>query len=391
MAQNYDASESPARPLRIAINAHLLGEGDGYRRAGVSAYVRQMLRCMPEIGAQHTYDVFLPPGAVFPGEPPAHVRLARSRMNTTGPIQRIVWEQGIAPWRITRRKYDVLLCPVNVMPLMTRCPTVVTIHDLAFMRFRLHRRLRRFYLDQMTRRSAHRAAHVITVSEFTRQEVLELLKLPEASVTAVHNGIDAMLKPQPAEALAAFRKSQKLPERFVLFVGTLEPRKNIETLLRAYALAGEKIGMPLIVGGGKGWHFDGIFQLVKELKLESRVEFRGFLPDEQLPLYYSAATVLVYPSLYEGFGLPPLEAMAAGTPVIVSDAGGIGEVVADAGMVVRAQDATAWAEAMVRMTGDEALRADYRARGLRRAAEFSWMKAARETLAILERVAVDAR
>jgi glycosyltransferase involved in cell wall biosynthesis len=263
---------------------------------------------------------------------------------------------------------------------------VVTVHDLAFLRFKLHRANKRNYLAAMTRLSIRRAAHVITVSEFTRHEVIELLGVHPATVSAVPNGKDERFVPADQAVARRFREVKGLPERYLLFIGTLEPRKNLPTLLRAYACVKDAIDMPLVIGGGKGWWFDEIFRLVKELQIEAHVKFLGFVPADELPLYYGSATALVYPSLYEGFGLPPLEALASGLPVITSDAGAIAEVVADAAICVPALDATALADALVRVAKDDSLRSALRTKGLIRAAEFSWSRAAQATLNILKSI-----
>ncbi|MBV9789225.1 MAG: glycosyltransferase family 4 protein [Chloroflexi bacterium] len=189
------------------------------------------------------------------------------------------------------------------------------------------------------------------------------------------------------EAVARFRVQHDLPPRFLLSVGTLEPRKNIVTLIRAYAKAKDRLDLPLLIGGGKGWLYDEMFALVQELGLQQDVRFIGFIPSEQLQLYYAAATAFVYPSLYEGFGLPLLEAMSVGTPVVSSDAGALVEVVGDAALIVPATDVTQMAEALVRITQDEPLRSELRAKGLARAQQFSWQATAKQTLRWLNELA----
>ncbi len=372
----------------FAINAHLLSPTTGYRQAGVSGYIQQLLSHLWAVAPADRWTVYAPPGvsrALIDAPPPVTLRV--SRLPTTNPLARIVWEQAVAPPVLLRDRPDALLCPLNVAPLLAPCPTVVTVHDLAFLRFRLHQPAKRLYLAALTRVSVRRAAHVITVSEFTRREVLDLLGVPPAKVTAIPNGRDPRFQPVDESTLAAFRARMRLPPRFLLFVGTLEPRKNVPTLLRAYARVKERLRLPLVIGGGKGWLYDEIFALVRELSINDEVRFLGFVDRDDLPLLYAAATAFVYPSLYEGFGFPPLEAMASGTPVVVSDAGSLQEVVGDAGMIVPARDVDALAESLVRVTHDDAWRAELRARGLRRARQFCWEDAAAATVDILRQVA----
>ncbi|MDP9309812.1 MAG: glycosyltransferase family 4 protein [Chloroflexota bacterium] len=375
--------------MHVAINAHLLSPVPGYRQAGVSRYIDQLLRhlwAMPRPDVRWT--VYAPPGVTrsLLAAPPS-VALRPSHLPTTQPLARIIWEQAIAPLAVAGQRPDVLFCPLNVVPLLAPYRTVVTVHDLAFLRFDLHKPAKRRYLAAFTKLSVRRAAHVITVSEFTRREVLELLRVPPAKVTAIPNGRDERFQPVAPDVVAAFRSRQQLPAHFLLFVGTLEPRKNVTTLLRAYAQVRAEVGMPLLIGGGKGWRYDDMFALVQELGLEQAVRFLGFVASDELPHLYAAATAFVYPSLYEGFGFPPLEAFAVGTPVVTSAAASLPEVAGDAALLVPPTDVGALANALVRITHDAALRADLRTKGFAQVEQFSWTRTAAETLAVLQRAA----
>ncbi len=374
--------------MHYALNAQLLSPTAGYRQAGISGYIEHLLKHLPAAGApDDRWTVYAPPGVTRAAiDADERVTLQTGRLPTSRPALRIWWEQAIAPAVLLRDQPDVVLCPLNVLPLATACPGVVTIHDLAFLRFRMHRPARRLYLAALTRLSARRARHIIAVSEFTRSEVLELLKIPPERVTAIHNGLDEHYRPQDAAAVEHFRSSRGLPSRFVLSVATLEPRKNITTLIEAYARARQRLAMPLLVAGGKGWLYDAIFDRVRQLGLENDVAFLGFVARDDLPLLYAAATAFVYPSLYEGFGFPPLEAMATGTPTLVSDAGVLREVAGDAALIAPARDAAALAAQLVRLTGDHALREELRARGFERARRFTWQRAASQTLEVLRSV-----
>jgi glycosyltransferase involved in cell wall biosynthesis len=221
---------------------------------------------------------------------------------------------------------------------------------------------------------------VLAVSEHTKHEVVGLLGVPPERVVVTPNAARAHFRPPDAATLAQFRARKELPEQFVLYVGTLEPRKNLTTLLDAYSQVVRSSNAPLIVGGGKGWLYDAVFERLEALGLRDRVHFVGYLDEEDLPLWYAAATVFVFPSLYEGFGMPPLEAMACGTPVVTSNTTSLPEVVGDAGLMVSPRDAEALAEALLRLLRDADLRAELRARGLQRARTFSWRASAERTL-----------
>ncbi|MFN8562478.1 MAG: glycosyltransferase family 1 protein [Anaerolineae bacterium] len=182
----------------------------------------------------------------------------------------------------------------------------------------------------------------------------------------------------PADEIAAFRKANHLLERFWLFVGTLEPRKNLTTLIDAYAALPEK--PLLVIGGGKGWDYEPIFAAVERHGLGDSVRFAGFIPADDLPIWYNCAEAFVYPSVFEGFGMPVLEAMACGTPVIVSDASSLPEVAGDAGLCVPPNDVQAWTAALRRAWDDAAWRDQARARGLAQAARYTWAETARQTV-----------
>jgi glycosyltransferase involved in cell wall biosynthesis len=330
------------------------------------------------------WTVYGPPGVDrVLSAAPVTARISASRLPTSRPTARIAWEQFIAPGLFAREAPDVLLCPLNVAPLMTPCPIVLVIHDLAFIRLRLHRRERRLYLSALTRLSVRKAAHIIAVSDFTRGEIIDLFGIAPEKVTTIHNGCDERFSAATKESMEAFRLRRNLPERFLLFVGTLEPRKNLIGLLRAYAKIRDKIGLPLIIVGGRGWRYTPIFALVHAERLDGAVRFEGFVDDEDLPMYYRAATALIYQSLYEGFGLPPLEAMASGTPVLTTRVASMPEVVGDAAMLVSPGDDDALADAMFKISSDERLRDDLIKAGLKRVEQFNWARTAVETLRIL--------
>jgi glycosyltransferase involved in cell wall biosynthesis len=275
-----------------------------------------------------------------------------------------------------------------VAPLFSPCPTVVTVLDLSFLRFpEAFKTFNRLYLGLMTRVSVRRASRVIAISESTRQDVIALLGASPDRVHRVYCGVDSAFRPLPRAEVDAFRRRKSLPERFILNLGTIEPRKNVMRLVEAYAslvtsAPGEMADVPLVVAGGKGWLADPIYRRVQELGMHDRVRFVGYVPEADKQLWYNAATCFCYPSLYEGFGLPPLEAMACGVPVITADAASLPEVVGDAGLTVPPLDVGALAEALRRVLLDPALRADLAVRGRARALRFSWTEAARQTAQI---------
>jgi glycosyltransferase involved in cell wall biosynthesis len=374
-----------ARP-RVGLNAHLLSLDETYRAAGGSRYIGKLLEHLPAADPSLDYHAFLADGRVALDRWAAHL----SRWPTRRPAVRILWEQLAQPFEARRRGIDLLHAPFCVGPLVAPCPVIVSVHDLSFYRYpELFRPMNRRYLQPFTRWSTRGARLVLASSESTRRDVLDILGVRPERVAVVPLGVDGTLQPvTDREALAAFRRARGLPERFILYLGTLEPRKNLPTLLAAYAHLAGRPGFrhTLVIAGGRGWYYDAIDAVVERLGLGGRVLFPGYVPDEDLPLWYSAADLFVYPSLYEGYGLPPLEALACGTPVVTSDASSLPEVVGDAGLTVPAEDDLALAEAMARLLADDALRADLRARGLARARTQSWQRVARETARAYHRV-----
>ena len=185
--------------------------------------------------------------------------------------------------------------------------------------------------------------------------------------------------PGSISEIAAFKRTKNLPERFWLFIGTLEPRKNLTVLLEAYAALPVSQRLPLILGGGKGWDYDPIFAAVERQNLSAWVQFPGFIPAEELRFWYNSAETFIFPSVFEGFGLPVLEAMACGTPVIVSDASSLPEVVGDAGLTLPPQAVGAWTEALRRAGDDSQWRNTARERGWQQAARFQWQMTADKT------------
>jgi glycosyltransferase involved in cell wall biosynthesis len=260
---------------------------------------------------------------------------------------------------------------------------VVTVHDLAFERFpEQYPAAKQRYLRLMTRIGTRRATKVIAVSRATGRDLVELYGVPQLKIEVIPNGLSAGFGRPTAAALEQFRVDRVLPPEFFLFVGTLQPRKNLETLLRAYALVCGQTDWPLIVVGAAGWLYDPVFHLVRQLGIGERVQFIGYAPGEELPYLYSAASVFVLPSRYEGFGLPVLEAMACGTPVVTSDRSSLPEVAGDAALLIDPERPQSIADALLRLACDPALRQELAARGLQRAAPFTWRRSAEATLAV---------
>jgi glycosyltransferase involved in cell wall biosynthesis len=376
------------QPAHIGLNAHLLSLSQSYRGAGISWYIVNLLRNLAQVSPDFfQYSAFLSDQAFQ--EP--SLRLHLSRLPTHRPVVRIFWEQFIQPLALRQARVDLLHALAFVAPLATPCPFVVTIYDLSFLRYpEAFRPFNRWYLTQFTAHSVKRARAVIAISESTRQDVIDLLGAPPERVHTVYCGTDQKFQPLPATEIQAFKAARQLPDTFILYLGTLEPRKNVDGLIRAYASWREREpdAPPLIVAGGKGWYYNQIFELVESLNLTETIRFPGYIPQEELPLWYNATSLFVYPSHFEGFGLPVLEAMACGAPVITSTVSSLPEVAGREGAarLVSPTDDEALAQAMAELMAQADLRASMSERGLVQAAKFRWEKTARETVAIYQKV-----
>jgi glycosyltransferase involved in cell wall biosynthesis len=227
---------------------------------------------------------------------------------------------------------------------------------------------------------------VIAISHSTAHDLTASLGIPPDKIDVAAPGYDtSVYHPLPPESVEAFRREKGLPERFWFFLGTLEPRKNLITLIEAYAALPPSERLPLVLAGGKGWDYEDVFAAVERYNLHTEVKFPGYIPPQDMVLWYNSAEVFIYPSVFEGFGLPVLEAMACGTPVIVSDASSLPEVVGGAGMKLPPRDTAAWTEALRRAYHDAAWREDASSRGLTEAARYRWDETARVTIASYQR------
>jgi glycosyltransferase involved in cell wall biosynthesis len=373
------------KDAHIAINAHLLSGQDSYRSAGVHQYILHLLRHLGDVDDGMRFSALLGADAL---PPESDLPLTRSRWQTEKPSHRVLWEQLIQPRVLRHVEADLVHGPVFVGPLVAPCPVVITIHDLSFIRFpHLFRPVNRFYLTVMTRLSARRARRLIAVSEHAASESVRLLGAPREKIDVIYHGVDPAFRPLPADEVAAFRRRRQLPEQFVLFVGTLEPRKNLDRLIEAFARI-QRGGARLVLVGGKGWLHDDLFARVETLGLNDAVLFPGYVRSEELPLWYNAASAFAYPSLYEGFGMPVTEAQACGTPVLTSTSSSLPEAAGNGALLVDPEDVDEIASGLTRILDDDTLREALTERGLAHARTFDWSRTAGQTVQVYHRALV---
>ena len=310
---------------------------------------------------------------------------------------------GYKPWRmlvwagqVARLGYDRLVpgaglfhATEHLLPPLRRVPTVLTVHDLIYRRYPQHHKpLNRWFLTGAMPLFCRRADRIIAVSEQTRSDLVSSYGVPADKVTVVYEAADGRFRPQHPEAVRAVRLRHGLPERYVLYVGTIEPRKNLVRLLEAFEpLRSRGLVDALVIVGRRGWLTGPFFDALKRSSVKDCVILPGFVSDADLPAVMAGAAALALPSEFEGFGLPIVEAMACGTPVVCSGTSSLPEVAGDAALLVDPTDTQAWSDTLARVLTDPSLRAELAARGLARAATFGWDRAARETVAVYERLA----
>ena len=357
--------------------------------AGIGRYTRELVRALAELDRDNDYALF----AAASG----HRLLAKNwppnfRTRSVPLSDRalaILWHRLRLPlWvELATGPVDIFHSPDFVLPPVRRAKTVLTVHDLSFIRYpQCADANLRAYLNQVVPRAVHQADLILADSQNTEGDLVELLGVEADKIEVLYPGVEDRFHPIEDQALLEeVRKRYNLPYQFVLGLGTLQPRKNFMRLIEAYSLlVSRHHALQLVIAGGKGWLYNEIFATVERLGLEEKVVFPGFVADEDLPALYNLTDLFVFPSLYEGFGIPPLEAMACGTPVITSDASSLPEVVGEAGLMVEAKDVEALAGAMKRILEDNALRERMIAKGAEQASKFTWGGAAFRLLSLYE-------
>ena len=357
--------------------AHLAVDGSGLARpwAGVGVYTREILGALAAERPGSRFTVYT--------NAPADAGLPSAEFQAP-PSARLVGRHLLWPARLRHLGADLYFGPAGQLPLGdVGLPAVLTAHDMAIYRHpewfpggqALSTRL-------VVPRSMRRAAAIVAVSASTARDVADLFGVDQARLEVVPEGVSDRFRPLPGERLDEVRRRLDLPPRFVLFVGTIEPRKNLPTLLEAWSRMRER--PPLVVAGAWGWRCDDVRERLAGLAPEARV--LGGVAADDLPGIYNLASCLAHPAWYEGFGLTPLEAMACGAPVVASAVSSLPEVLGNAGLLVDPADVEGWTAALERVCGDPHEAAELRRRGLDRASEFTWRRAARRTWEVMDRV-----
>ena len=348
-------STQVTRPLRVALNAHLVSFSQTYRNAGVSRFTYTLLESLIQHDHNQHYIAFISQREAMAAEASSlhdseRIELIPGAWQTERPLQRIFWEQTALPSELRRLEVDVFHSPVNVLPEYVPCASVVTVHDLAFMRYpQYFRPARRNYQRVFTARSVRRATVTVADSDSTKRDLIDYFHAPVDQVRVIYPAIDPIFRPvEDPHVLAEFRVRHALPPRYLLYLGTLEPRKNVVGLVEAYARLRTEDGEtpPLVLAGAKGWYYQPLFERINSLGMQEHITFAGYVAREEQPLWYAGAELFIYPSLYEGFGLPVAEALACGTPTITSNVSSLPEAGGSIAMLVDPNDWDALAHTM---------------------------------------------
>lgn len=361
--------------MKIGIAARGL-DGQG----GPKQYIESLLSALTKVNEKHELYYFYNSLDFIGKYPEANEIVLESS-------SKLFWDYYLIPKAVKDYGIDVILFPKNVLPFFINCKSIIVIHDLAYYMPELNAYpfIDTTYMKSMIKSSVKRANHIIAISENTKRDIIKFTSVEEDKITVVYEASDRKyIQIFDKTELDVIKKKHNLPEQFIFCCDSITPRKNTIQLLVAFDIIKDKIPHMLVLTGGVSWKSKKVIDLVDSMK--DNVIKLGYVPDEDMPLLYNLADIFVYPSLYEGFGLPPLEAMACGCPVITSNTSSIPEVVGDAGVMVDPYSIADLAKAMYEVLTDDKLRENMIKKGLERAKKFSWETCANDTLDVLEEI-----
>ncbi len=374
--------------MRIAIDLTSLPT----QLVGVGSYAKNLITSLKKFDTENQYFIFVKRehSNVFSINQ-NNINIIYQKNILRNKILRVLWEQIILPLYIKRLKIDLLHSIHYTIPLFAGCKVVATFHDMTFFLYpQKHIFIKRIFFKLFIRISSWKANRIIAVSESTKKDIIKFLGVSN-KIDVVYEAVDSKYHPFKNESMASIiMRKYGIFNKFILYVGTLEPRKNIVRLIQAYynLIFKNNITHQLVIVGKKGWYYQEIFKIVDELGLnkeKQRVIFTGYVPDDELLFLYNAADFFVYPSLYEGFGIPPLEALACGVPVISSNISSLPEVIGDAGMLIDPYNVQEISQAMFEMLKNHKKKVQFKIKGLKRAEKFSNEKIAEGTIKVYKK------
>ncbi len=371
--------------MRIGIDATALPP----QPVGAGNYIIHLVRSLVALKSEVEYTIFAQSSGQDLIALPEGKNYKWVLVPDMKPAIRLVWEQTLFPRLINRSGIELLHSLHYTRPIWLPCASVVTFHDMTFFLYpQMHTLAKRIFFQLAMKMSSRRANALIADSESTRQDAIRLLRIPAHKISTALLGVDETYQPiSDPHALDAIRQKYKLPMDFILYVGLIEPRKNLPLLIRAFRnLIELEPEINLVLAGRLGWMYTDVVNLIGSLSVKDRVFLIGYVPAEDLPLVYNLASVFVYPTLYEGFGLPALEAMACGTPVVTTEISSLPEIVGKAGMLVPPNDEAALTHAIQAVLTDQTLHQRYSIEGPERASTFTWDRTGQQTLQVYRKV-----
>jgi glycosyltransferase involved in cell wall biosynthesis len=376
----------------IGIDCRTILHPQGGEQAGIGHYTHYLVKGLLAQDSTDTFVLFFDHRVKDTGglERFPNVRIRRFPFSRYKRFLPVTYSHVMIAAFLARENLDVFHAPANILPLSYRGTSVVTLHDLAIYRNPSWFPRQIFSTHLLVPQSLARADQIIAVSESTAVDIETLFNVPRKKISVIHEGVEGF--PRRSRVAARVKKKFRIAKPYFLFVGTLEPRKNLPRVIQAYAefvrREGELArGTEFLIAGGKGYRHEAVEEEIREMKVRSRVRLLGYVSHEEKVELMRGALAFVFPSLYEGFGLPVLEAMQVGTPVIASETSSLSEIVGRAGLLVNPENAEEISRAMGQLTANAKLRRDLARRGKTKAKQFSWEKTARETLKVYRKAA----
>jgi len=372
--------------LRIGIDTLVAVPGE---IGGTQTYLQKLIENLAKIDKENEYFLFVAPWnkELFRVEQ-KNFRKVVCRIPAKPLFLRVLYEQIILPFKVWRNKIDVFHFPASVSSLFLSCPSILTLHDITpLVSAKLIPPIPRYYWKFAYKFSTKRADFIITISHSVKKDIAKFLAVPGEKIKVIYQGIKVRIPEIKNKTAFDLHQDEKDSFSYILWVGKMYTHKNLPRLLRAYSklIKTWSIKHQLVLCGLKGWGYSSFIKTVEELNLQDKVIFKGYVPDNELELMYLNSSLFVFPSLSEGFGLPILEAMSYGVPVITSNYGAMAEVADDAALLVDPYNIDEIAKAMYKVLTDKNLRENLIKKGLERAKQFSWKKTAKETLKVYKK------
>jgi glycosyltransferase involved in cell wall biosynthesis len=365
--------------MNIGINALIVGEG----KSGVGYYSINIIKEITKSSDYYFY-IFVQDKSYLQTEiSQSNCKVIEVPLARRGKIGRLIAEQLIIPFFQTRYKLDIIHSMAFSIPIFARCINIVTVHDLVYKIYpQTIKQNRRYYYNLLFDLSMKRADKIISVSSNTKKDIIKYLKIESDKIVTILEGVDN----ERFNSINVGTNTESIKEiitkKYILFVGNVEPRKNLATLLKAFSAIHNQLEHDLVIVGARGWKNSDVFDVVEKLNLHDRVIFTGFIKDDLLPILYRKADLFVFPSIYEGFGLPVLEAMASGTPVISSNSSSLPEVVKDAALLFDPLSEQEISECILKIVNNNEISKKFIQKGFRRVDNLSWSDTAEKTIEI---------